>query len=207
MPTAAGPKLKYHNRSKVLLCYALVWGVALLLPYLGLRFVYPYKLASTAPDLTAALARLPFTLPAAVGQAMAAALPEGLSTGALQAALAARDLIWRYWVGAFALLAWAASLLWQLLWRARYVRPKQAARAALRAVRGYRFSMLGIWAVNLLAALIVYLTGVSRIPGRTLWDYLMYFNSFLLNPAAAALCFRLAAPPAISGRRAFFHRL
>ena len=41
--------VKYSNRTKVLLCYALAWGLALLLPYLALRYLYPYKLAGTAP--------------------------------------------------------------------------------------------------------------------------------------------------------------
>ena len=44
---------RYHNRTKVLLCYVLAWGLALLLPYVALRYVYPYKLAGTAPLLFA----------------------------------------------------------------------------------------------------------------------------------------------------------
>ncbi len=208
MPKAAGTKVRYHNRAKVLLCYALAWGVALLLPYLGLKYLYPFKLAGTAPELDLTFLKLPFALPAALREAVAStALPAGLTTAALQTALAARDLVWRYVVGGFTALAWVLSLLWQLLWRARYTRPKQAARAALSAVRGYRWSMLGIWGVNLLAALAVYLIGVRQIADRALWDYLLYFGGFVLNPAAAILCFRLAAPPAISGKHAFFKRL
>ena len=208
MPKAAGTKVRYHNRTKVLLCYALVWGIALLLPYLGLHFLYPYKLAGTAPLLNLNLAQLPFALPAALREAVSAAVPPAdAGTAALLAALTARDLIWRYVVGGFTLLAWALSLLWQLLWRARYTHPRQAARTALRAVRGYRWSMLGIWALNLLGAFCVYLIGVQQIAGRTVWDYLLYFNGFVLNPVAAVLCFRLAAPPAISGKHAFFKRL
>jgi hypothetical protein len=208
MSTAAHTTVQYHNRTKVLLCYALAWGMALLLPWLGLTYLYPYKLAGTAPDLAAALAQLPFALPLPVQKALAAtALTTGMQADALQAALAARDLVWRYVVFAFTVLGWLFSLLWQLLWRFRFARPKQGARAALRAVSAYRFAMLVIWAVNLLLALCVYLLGVSRIAERTVWDYLLYFGGFVLQPLAAMLCFRLAAPPALSGRHAFFRRL
>ncbi len=208
MPTTVQPKIKYHNRTKVLVCYAIAWGVALLLPYLGLAYLYPYKLAGTAPDLTAALSRLPFALPEAVQSALAqTALPADMEAGALTAALVARDLVWRYVVGAFTALGWAISLVWQLLWRLRFSRPRQAARTALRAVSAYRWSMLGIWAVNGLLSLCVYLVGVRWIADRALWDYLLYFGGFLLNPLAAIACFRLAAPPALSGRHAFFKRL
>ena len=51
MPKATSARVKYHNRTKVLLCYLLAWGLALLLPYLGLRYLYPYKLAGSAPEL------------------------------------------------------------------------------------------------------------------------------------------------------------
>lgn len=208
MSKAAGTKIKYHNRTKVLLCYALAWGLALLLPYLGLRELYPYKLAGTAPDLRAAAAALPFALPQAARDALAAsAIPAAYNTAALSAALAARDLVWRVAVGAFTALGWLISLLWQLLWRAGVSRPRPAARAALHAVRSYRWSMLGIFLVNLLLALGVYLLGVHAIADRTAWDYVLYFSGFVLNPIAALLCFRLAAPPTISGKHAFFRRL
>ena len=126
---------------------------------------------------------------------------------ALLETLAARDNVWRVTVGAIVALCWALSLLWQLLWRARYLRPRQGARAAMRAITTYRGSMAGIWALNLLGALCVYLVGARLIAGRTVWDTLMYFGSFVLAPLAAMLCSRLAAPPAISGKHAFFRRL
>ena len=40
-----------------------------------------------------------------------------------------------------------------------------------------------------------------------LWIDPNAFGGFLLVPVAAALCSRLAAPPAISGRHAYFRRL
>ncbi|MCE5343129.1 MAG: hypothetical protein LLF96_06005 [Eubacteriales bacterium] len=208
MPRTVHTTVQYHNRTKVLLCYAIAWGLALALPWLGLTFLYPYKLAGTAPDLAATLAQLPFALPQPMQKTLVAtAFSAGMQTDALQLALAARDLVWQYVVFAFTALAWVLSLLWQLLWRFRFVRPRQAARTALRAVRAYRWSMLGIWALNLLLALCVYLVGVSRIADRTMWDYLLYFGGFVLQPLAAMLCFRLAAPPALSGKHAFFRRL
>ncbi len=202
MPKAAAVTPKTHNRTKVLLCYILCWGIALLLPYLGLKTLYPYKLAGTAPTLPTQITAL---LPVAAGET--AVLPSGADPAALQSALTVRDQQWRMVVGAAVAAAWLASLVWQLLWRARYVHPRQAARAALRARRSYHASMLGIGAVNLLAATALYLAGISRIADRGLWDYLLYFGGFLLVPAAAALCSRLAAPPAISGRHAYFRRL
>ena len=208
MPSAAQPKIRYHNHGKVLLCYLLAWGLALLLPLLALLFLYPFKLAGTAPDLSAAFTRLPFALPEALQNALAAsALPANADISALQAALTARDLLWRCTVGALTALGWLISLAWQLAWRARFSRPRQAARTALRAVRTYRLSMLGIIAVNLLLALIVFWVGVRWISQRTIWDVLTYFGGFLLFPLAAMACFRLAAPAALSGKRAFFRRL
>lgn len=199
-------RLKYHNRTKVLLCYLLAWGLALLLPYLMLRFVYPYKLAGSAPDLAATLSGLP--LPeAARGLLAASAVTPGMAQGALQAALNARDLLWRYAVGAVLALVWAVSLLWQLLWRAAYLRPADGARAVRHAVRSYRLCMLGIGALGVLGGLAVFMLGLRLVAGRTVWDYLVYFCGFALTPLAAFTCFRLGAPPAISGRRAFFRRL
>jgi hypothetical protein len=45
------------------------------------------------------------------------------------------------------------------------------------------------------------------VAGRTLWDYAICFCGFLLIPLAAMACFRLGAPPAISGKKAYFRRL
>lgn len=199
-------RIRYHNRTKVLLCYLLAWGLALLLPLLALYALYPYKLAGSAPTLPDGLATLSVALPQTAREALAAAGAE-LAQSDLQMALQARDFVWRWTVGGVVLLAWALSLLLQLLWRGRYVRPGQGARAALRAVHTYRLTLLSIAGVNLLAAFALFAFGVRQVAGRTAWDYLIYFGGFVLIPLAAAVCFRLAAPPAISGRRAFFRRL
>lgn len=206
MPRVAA---RYHNRTKVLLCYVLAWGLALLLPYVALRYVYPYKLAGTAPLLFANPAALPLPLPEAALQALqtAAGLGQGAETPALRDVLAMRDAVWRVAVAVVTALCWALSLLIQLLWRARYVRPRQGARAAMRAVTTYRLTLLAVVALNLLGALAVYLMGVRWISGRTVWDAILYFLGFAMAPLAAFVCSRLAAPPAISGHHAFFRRL
>ena len=64
-----------------------------------------------------------------------------------------------------------------------------------------------IWAVNLAGAAALWLLGVQFVQGRTGWDYAIYFSPFLLNALAAVGCFRLAAPPVLSGKGAFFKRL
>ncbi len=208
MVNAARPKLKYHNRTKVFLCYALAWGIALLLPYAGLLYLYPYKLAGTAPDITVTLSALPFLLPDSIRHVVtSSSLTAGIQGGALYSALAAREMTWRAVVATLVATGWAVGLLWQLLWRVTYRHPRQAARATLHAVHSYRWSMFGIWLVNALLALGLYTVGVRLIPNRTAWDYILYFNGFILPPLAAWVCFRLAAPPAISGKHAFFKRL
>ena len=95
MPKAAAVSPKTHNRTKVLLCYILCWGIALLLPYLGLKTLYPYKLAGTAPTLPTQITAL---LPVAAGET--AVLPSGADPAALQSALTVRDQQWRMVVGA-----------------------------------------------------------------------------------------------------------
>ena len=208
MPKKTRFRLQYHNRTKVLLCYVLAWGLAILLPYLGLIWLYPDKLAGAAPEVSQSLLSLPLALPDAVERLLqTTAYTQGMDQKALLAAMEARDLVWRYGVGGVVALAALAILVWQLLWRAKYTRPKQAARAAMRAVADYRLSMAGIVALNAVFALALYLFGVRWIGGRTGWDYLVYFGGFILNPLAAMVCFRLAAPPAISGKHSFFIRL
>ena len=64
-----------------------------------------------------------------------------------------------------------------------------------------------IWAVNLAGGAALWLLGVQFVQGRTGWDYVIYFCPFLLNGLAAIVCFRLAAPPVLSGKGAFFKRL
>jgi len=197
-------RVKYHNRTKVLLCYVLAWGLALLLPLLALVYLYPYKLAGSAPELGASLLALNVPLPQALRSALDST---GGGQAALGAAIAARDLVWRYAVGAAVALTWVLALLSQLLWRAGYMRPKSGARAVLGAIRTYRLMLLAIVAICLAGALALYLVGVRWISGRTVWDYLVYFGGFALIPLAAWVSFRFAAPPALSGKKAFFKRL
>ena len=197
------PRVKYHNRTKVLLCYLLAWGLALAVPFAALAWLYPFKLAGTAPQLAAPLAGLAIALPQAAREALAA----GGSGAALTQALAARDLLWRYTVAGVAAAAWLASLLLQLLWRVRFARPRHGARSVQRAVAAYRAALLAVLGINVLGALLVVLLGLRLVAAPTVWDYLIYFCGFAANPLAALCCFRLAAPPAISGRHAFFKRL
>ena len=117
--------IKYSNRTKVLLCYLLAWGLALLLPAAALAYLYPYKLAGTAPDALQNFAWLP--LPAVAREALAAG-DAALGRGDLLKALTARDLAWRYAAGGMAVLGWTLSLVMQLIWRSAYVRPRQGAR-------------------------------------------------------------------------------
>lgn len=119
----------------------------------------------------------------------------------------APDARWRAFVGASLAVAWLISLILQLVWRARYARPKSVARATRGAARGYRLTLLAVLLVNLAAALWLWLMGARFITGFGLWDALIYFGALPLNVLAAALCSRLAAPPALSGRHAFFKRL
>ena len=99
------------------------------------------------------------------------------------------------------------TLLLQLIWRWSHTRGLQGAKAVNRAVAHYRLSMLVILLINAALAVAVWLLGVQFIAGRGLWDYLTYFGAYGLNVIAAIVCFRLAAPPAISGKKAFFKRL
>ena len=198
-------RIRYHNHTKVLLCYVMAWGLALLIPFVLLAYVFPYTLAGSAPQLVDPSASgLCLPMQAIAGLARHAARPTGQL---LLDQIAMRDLIWRVWVGCATLGAWALALAAQLLWRARYVRPRSGARAAMGAVRTFRVTLLAIAAVCALGALGVYLAGVRWIAGRTAWDYAVYFGGFACTPLAAWACFRLAAPPAISGKKAFFKRL
>jgi hypothetical protein len=200
---SAHPRVKYHNRLKVLLCYLLAWGLALAVPLLALWWLYPYKLAGTAPVLAAPFAGLAAMLP----EAARAALGNGSSGAALTAALDARDLLWRATVAAVAAAAWLLSLLWQLLWRVRFTRPRHGARTLRRAMVAYRLSMLAVLLINAAGVAAVTLMGLRLVASPGLWDYLICLCGFVCAPIAALACFRLAAPPAISGKRSFFKRL
>ena len=201
-------KTKYTNRFKVLVCYLLAFGLALALPQAALRMLYPYKLAGSAPDVLAHIVEL---IPAAEAplatRLRAARLEAGMTMAERTDALRALEQNWLTFVSALLLLAWALTLLLQLLWRLRYRRANAVAAACARAVRGYRWLTLLLMLLNLACAAPIVWLGVRFIAGVTVWDALLYFGGFPLNVVAAVVCFRLAAPPAISGRHAFFRRL
>ena len=209
-PQGRGGKVKtrYTNRTKVLLCYFIAWSLALLLPVMGLLWVYPYKLVGTAPEIAKNVAQV---FPGArtwLGSAIEdAALRPEMNARELAQGLARRDSQWRIFVGGLGGLLWLCSLNLQLIWRSLYMRPIGVARAVRRAIRSYRVMLFGIFLLNAAGALLVYFLGMQFVGGRTAWDWLIYMNGFALNTVAAFLCFRLAAPPSISGKFAFFKRL
>ena len=201
-------RLRTSGGIKPLLCYLLCFALPVLWQYAGLWLVYPFKLANTAPAIADTLLRLLPLRPAALeATAMEAALPTVSDPSLWTAALAARDEHWRLFVAVCFLIAWAATLLIQLWWRIRHSKAINAAKLSRRAKRSYRFNLLLIALLNAAVAALVYLSGVQHIPGRMVWDYLVYFPAYGLNVLAAMICFRLAAPPAISGKHAFFKRL
>ena len=201
-------RLRTSGGIKPLLCYLLCFAVPVLWQYAGLWLVYPYKLANTAPAIADTLLKLLPLRPAALeAAAMEAALPSGSDPALWSAALGLRDQHWRLFASACLAAAWLITLLIQLWWRIRHSRGVNAARLCRRAKRTYRLNLLIIALINTAVALLLYLSGVQHIPGRTVWDALVYFPAYGLNVLAAALCFRLAAPPAISGKHAFFKRL
>ena len=201
-------RVRFSNRFKCLLCYVACFALPLLYQAAGLWLVYPYRLASTAPSLARTLLDALPMLEGALGEvARRSELAGTLGPQALLQTLAYRDLVWRVALGGWFALAWLTTLLWQLGWRAAHAKPVMAARATQRAVASYRVNLLLILALNAGFAAVVWLVGVQFIQGRTAWDYLTYFVAYALNVLAALCCFRLAAPPVLSGRRAFFKRL
>lgn len=201
-------RLRTSGGLKPLLCYLICFALPLLWQYAGLVWVYPYKLANTAPSIAQMLqALLPVQLAPLEAAAAQAALPTVSDPALWRSVLTLRDDHWRLFVAICFLVAWAVTLLIQLWWRMRHSKAINAARLARRAKSTYRLNLLLIIAVNAAVALILWLCGVQHIPGRTLWDMLVYFPAYGLNVLAAMACFRLAAPPAISGKHAFFKRL
>lgn len=200
-------KVRYSNKTKVLLCYALAFGLALALPLAGLLWVYPLTLVGAAPALAENLLGALPGLEPWLGQAAAASATLDLRGEALGAALAARDLHWRFFLGGSFAVAWLLSLALQLLWRWGYRKPLMASRTARGAVRSFRLTLLIIAALNALGAVLVYFLGIRFVSQKTFWDWFLCQGGFALNIAAAWVCFRLAAPPAISGKHGFFRRL
>lgn len=207
--------IRYHNRTKVLLIYLVCWGVAVLVPLAGLWWLYPNKLAGSAPLLSQTLMewmrripRIPFlpfidTLRAALDTVLAGASVQG---AALEKYLAARDLIWQSVATFLNLLACGLTLLLQLFWRGFSGRSAMTQRKVMRAVHCYHLCMLVLWLLNGLFVAALYLVGMGSIQDFSVWDLLLYTNGYLLNLVAAVICFRNAAPSSISGRQAFFRR-
>lgn len=203
-------RLRYSNRLKVLICYVICFALPPLWLLFCLRFVYPYQLKNSAPQVLDHLSRvLPFLKEPLSAYTEAAAVPGAaeLSAEIWNGVQQARENQWMIFLLVMFAAAWFLTLLIQLIWRCCHTKALQGAKAARRAVVHYRISMLVILLVNALAAAVVWLLGVQFISGRGLWDYVTYVAPYGLNVIAAFCCFRLAAPPAISGKKAFFKRL
>lgn len=197
-------RMRSGNHCWCLLCYLIAFAIPAAWQYAAIRLVYPWKLASTAPDLAAhLLAAFPFL----GGWLSPVAALTAENASALREALAAREQVWLFALAACALAAWVLTLILQLLWRFMHRSPILSARQTTRAIRSYRMLMLAAWALNGAIAAAVWLFGVQHIPGRTLWDYGVSFGVFALIPLSAAFVSRFAASPAISGRHGFFKRI
>ena len=200
-------RLRYSNRTKVLLCYLAAFGLPVLWMLAGFFWGYPYKLAGSAPHIAETLLGLFPGQARLTAAASAAETPAGAAPELWRLALRQREEQWLlFWAAVWA-AAWLLTLLLQLGWRLRHSKPCFAARNTRRAIRDYRLTQTVIWAVNLAGAAALWLLGVQFVQGRTGWDYAIYFSPFLLNALAAVGCFRLAAPPILSGKGAFFKRL
>ncbi len=197
-------RMRRGNHFACFLCYLIAFAIPALWQYAAIHFIYPWKLAATAPDLTAHLLdAFPF-----LGQWLSpvAALTSE-NAGALRNVLAVREQVWIFSLAACALAAWLLTLIIQLIWRFAHRSSIFSARQTNRAIRSYRITLLIIWALNAAAAVFLWKFGVQHILGRTLWDYLVSFSVFALIPLSAALVSRFAASPAISGRHGFFKRI
>mgnify|MGYP006976136665 CR=1 FL=1 len=203
--------IRYSNRCKCLLCYLLAFALPLLWLAAAVWFLYPCRLAGTAPNVAANLLSLcpglEKLLPSLTQTAQLCAVPEGLGGQAFRVALVARERVWLAFTTGCALLVWGLTLLVQLGWRARFSSAEGAASQTGRAIRSYRLRMILLAGINGLMAALVWLAGVRFIGDRGLWDVLTYFLPYPLHLLAAWLVFRLAAPAAISGRHGFFKRL
>ena len=197
-------RMRRGNHFACFLCYLIAFAIPVLWQYAAIRFIYPWKLASTAPDIAAHLLEgVPFG--GRWIEPVAALTAE--NAGALRDVLAAREQVWLFVLAACACAAWLITLIIQLIWRFSHRSPLFSARRTSRAIRSYRIAMLIIWALNAAAAVFLWLFGVEHIAGRTLWDYLASFGVFALIPLSAAFVSRFAASPAISGGHGFFKRI
>lgn len=197
-------RMRAGNPIACLLCYLIAFAIPLAWQYAAIRLIYPWKLASTAPDVTAHLLSV---FPALGRWLSPVAVMTAEGTFSLRDMLAAREQVWLSVLAVCAAAAWALTLLTQLTWRFAHSSPILSARQTARAIRSYRMTMLVIWLFNAAIAAGLWVFGVQFITGRTLWDYLVSFGVFLLLPLSAAIVSRFAASPAISGKYAFFKRL
>ncbi|MDD3333964.1 MAG: hypothetical protein PHI98_00465 [Eubacteriales bacterium] len=201
-------RVHFSNRTKVLLCYLLSFALPPLWLFLGITLVYPYQLTGSAPTIARNMGdAFPFLKSSLLTAARLAAAPEAGSPAEWAAALEARDGQWIVFLAAALGLAWAVTLLLQLVWRFSHSRALDAAKNTRLAIAHYRWTLLLIVLCNLAVAAALWLLGVRFVEGRGLWDYLVYFGAYPINVLAAILCFRLAAPPVLSGRHGFFKRL
>ena len=182
-------RIRYTNRLKCLLCYIIVFSIPLLWQWAALAWIYPYKLAATAPELAEALQ-----------------FAKTASDGSLRSMLDAREANWLMLVTLMAFAAWAVTLLIQLFWRFLHCKTG-GFRAYRRAVHTCRLTALLILGADFSFAAMLWQCGVRLIAGRTVWDLVCYFIFYLLLPLCAVVVSRLAAPSVLSGKHAFFKRL
>ena len=110
---------RYHNRARVLLCYLLCWGGAVLLSYIGLRWIYGYKLVGTAPDILGNLEQVAPVLRPWLDAPMAKLAGDMRGTAAtVTRAMAYRDDVWRWFAGGCMGASMLLCLTLQLCWRA-----------------------------------------------------------------------------------------
>lgn len=199
-------RLSIHTGSALarFLCYLTAFALPLCWQYAALVFIYPRKLAFTAPDAAAELVNA-FSPLQTLLSPICARTAEGAYP--LAQVLEAREQFWLFGLALCALAAWLLTLFIQLAWRFTHCRPLFSARLTSRAIRSYRLTLLIICALNAAVAAGIWFFGVRLIQGRTIWDYVVSFGVFALLPLAAAVVSRLAASPAISGRHAFFKRI
>ena len=203
-------RMRYSNRFKVLLCYLVSFALPPLWQLGSLLLIYPYQLKNSAPLIAENLSGVfPFLKNMLEPYVQRAAEPAGgqFSAEMWNQVQQSREKQWMLFLLVLFAAGFVLTLLLQLIWRWSHTRGLQGAKAVNRAVAHYRLSMLVILLINAALAVAVWLLGVQFIAGRGLWDYLTYFGAYGLNVIAAIVCFRLAAPPAISGKKAFFKRL
>ena len=197
-------RMRSGNHLWCILCYAAAFALPAAWMYAALRFIYPYKLYGSAPDVAAHLLR---TFPALDQWLSPIAALTAENASALRDSIFAREQVWLAALAGMAACTWLITLLIQLIWRFTHRSPILSARAVQRAVRSYRITMLIIWLINTAAAAALWLFGVQHIIGRTAWDYLAAFGVYVLIPLSAFVVSRFAASPVISGRHAFFKRI